>query len=111
MAKLKSRLIRIGLVLLGLFALLVLFIRLNAPATMKAYFSLERAWSEHWPIKSQRDALFKLEPAMRRIGVLRPARVELEPGLSFFLVPADLVPFTILRTVFWQPGPWTSPSS
>src|SRR5258708_5927724 len=108
MAKLKSRLLRIGLVLLGLFALLVLFIRLNAPATMKAYFSLERAWSEHWPIKSQRNALFKLEPAMRRIGVLRPARVEVEPGISFFLDPGDLVPLTILRTGSWQPEVWDS---
>ena len=47
---------------------------------------LERAWSEHWPVRRQREFVEALEPGMRRIVVLRPARVEAleEHGRSRF---------------------------
>ena len=40
--------------------------------------------------------------------MLAPARVEIEPGVSFMLDPRDLVPLTILRTGVWQPEIWDS---
>jgi len=42
---------------------------------------------------------------------LRPARLEVEPGISFLLDPRDFVSVTILRNGAWQPEVWESISA
>src|SRR5262249_8531823 len=82
---------------------LVVLSRINRSATVRAYFWLERIWNEHWPLKYGSDALRGLEARMIKIGILGPARIEVEPGVSFLLDPRDFVPVTILRSGEWQP--------
>jgi FkbM family methyltransferase len=94
--------------IIGAFALLVLLVYADAALTLETYYGLEKTWGEHWPIKSQRGALEALEPTMLKLRILRPARVEVEHGISFFLDPADLVPVSILRSGQWQPEVWSS---
>src|SRR5437899_4635201 len=82
---------------------LVLFSRVNRSAAVRAYFWLENRWNEHWPLRRGKDALRELEPKMLEIGILGPARIQVEPGVSFLLDPRDFVPRTILRNGEWQP--------
>lgn len=82
--------------------------RVNRAATVKAYFGAERVWSRVWPVEKGRYALEKLEPVLCKTGVLAPVRLEVEPHLSFFLNPLDVVPVTILRSGTWQPEVWQS---
>lgn len=89
-------------------AFILAFSYANRPAFMRAYFYLEQQWVEHWPVVSQKWEIEKLAPYMCRIGLLRPVRLEVEPGVSFLLDPRDLVPATILRTGQWQPEIWDS---
>jgi FkbM family methyltransferase len=93
-----------GVVLLLLLGLLYA----DAPLTLKTYFRLESVWAEHWPVTSEQGLFEALEPGLRKARFLRPARVEVEPGVSFFLDPRDLIPVTILRTGQWQPEIWDS---
>lgn len=94
--------------ILGATLFLVVLLYADAALTAKTYFRLENAWGEHWPIKSQRGAFEALEPAMRKLRILRPARIEVEPGISFVLDPGDLVPLAILKSGQWQPEVWSS---
>jgi len=97
--------------LIILAAVLVLFVALaysSASLTAKTFFRIERTWADHWPIVSQQGALQELEPALIKMRLLRPTRVEVEPGISFFLDPRDLIPIDILRTGQWQPEIWAS---
>lgn len=97
-----------GLILIAIVGAGLVFSRANRPATVRAYFGLERTWSEHWPFQRGKDALQDLEPKLLALGILGPARVEVEPGVSFFLDPRDLVPVSILRSGEWQPEIWSS---
>ena len=45
-------------------------------------------------------------PGLAKAGILRPVRMQVEPGVSMNLDPQDLVSVTILRTRSWQPGVW-----
>jgi FkbM family methyltransferase len=45
---------------------------------------------------------------LRNPGVLRPARVEVEPGVSLLLDPGDLVGRGIMADSAWQPRVWQS---
>jgi FkbM family methyltransferase len=45
------------------------------------------------------------------IGVLRPVRMQVEPGVSMNLDPRDLVSASILRSHSWQPEVWDSLNS
>jgi len=83
--------------------------RLNSPKTLRTYYRLEYKWDGRWPLGH--DLLYSLEPALIRLGVLRPARVEIERGLTLYLDPRDLVPVNILRTGEWQPEIWNSIST
>src|SRR6185369_7967327 len=76
--------------------------------TAKAYFGLENVWVEHWPSQSGRYAIKRLTPVLCDIGLLRPVRMKVNPGVSFLLDPRDLVSVTILRTREWQPEVWDS---
>jgi len=104
---------KIVIVLSILLAIPVLvwgFAHINRPATVRAYFWLEQKWVDHWPVERQKWEIQKLAPLMCRLGILGPARVEVEPGVSFLLDPRDLVSVTILRAGSWQPEIWESMS-
>lgn len=101
------------LVLLAIAGLGLVFARTNPSATARAYFRAEGALIEHWPEKWGRAALEsfivqKAVPAMRRSGILVPARIEVQPGVSFLLDPGDLIGVTILRSGEWQAEVWDS---
>jgi FkbM family methyltransferase len=80
--------------------------RVSPTATVKGFFTAERAWISVWPFEHGRYAVEKLEPIFSKAGILTPVRVEVEPHMSFLLNPADVVPVTILRTGEWQPEVW-----
>jgi len=75
-----------------LFLALEVFAHINPPKTLRTYYRLEYKWDGSWPLGH--ELLLNLEPAMFRLGVLRPARVEIERGLTLYLDPRDLVPST-----------------
>jgi FkbM family methyltransferase len=103
------RIAKITLVsLLAIAGLIFAFSRVNRPATVRTYFRLETAWIEHYPRTQGKWTIQRLVPILFRIGVLGPARIEIEPGVSVLLDPRDLVPATILRTGEWQPEIWES---
>ena len=98
---------------IAIFALELVFARINPSATVRAYFKAEQTLVEHWPEKWGRAGVdgFIVQtgvPAMRRYGILRPARIEVEPGVSFLLDPGDLIGVTILRAGEWQREVWDS---
>ncbi|MDQ6698582.1 MAG: FkbM family methyltransferase [Acidobacteriota bacterium] len=91
----------------------VVFARANPSAALRGYFRAEGALFEHWPEKWGRASVegFIVQtavPAMRRFGILTPARIEVEPGVSFLLDPGDLIGVTILRAGEWQKEVWDS---
>src|SRR5437773_12364326 len=92
--------------LVVLFVALEVFAHINRPKTLRTYYRLEYKWDGSWPLGH--ELLLNLEPAMFRLGVLRPARVEIERGLTLYLDPRDLVPVNILRTGEWQPEIWNA---
>src|SRR5438552_3971664 len=92
-----------------LFLALEVFAHVNRSKTLSVYYRLERKWESRWPLGH--DLLYNMEPTMIRLGVLSPARVEIERGMSFYLDPRDLVPINILRTGEWQPDIWSSISA
>jgi FkbM family methyltransferase len=96
------------IVVAAVLFLLVALVYANASLTAKSFFQLEQTWALHWPIQSQQGAIVALEPALIKLRLLRPARVQVEPGISFFLDPRDLIPIDILRTGQWQPEIWSS---
>jgi FkbM family methyltransferase len=98
----------IVIVLAVALGLLVALAYSSASLTARTFFQIERTWADHWPIVSQQDALQALEPGLIKMRLLRPVRVEAEPGISFFLDPRDLIPIDILRTGQWQPEIWSS---
>jgi FkbM family methyltransferase len=81
--------------------------------TVRSYVRAERLWSRDFPIASARGLVRRVEPVLARIGLLRPVRVEVEPGVSLLLDPADDISRTILvsRAGRWEPEVWRSISS
>jgi len=86
----------------------LLLSRVYPPGTVRAYYWIERNWYERWPRDSGKAAIRSIEPALLKAGILRPVRLQIEPGVSFLLDPRDFVPLTILRTGEWQPEVWDS---
>ncbi|MBZ5593592.1 MAG: FkbM family methyltransferase [Acidobacteriia bacterium] len=80
----------------------------NRPAAVRTYFRLEQAWVEHWPVESQKHGIEGLAPYLCGLSVLRPVRLQVEPGVSFLLDPRDLIGVSILRSGVWQPEIWDS---
>jgi FkbM family methyltransferase len=78
--------------------------------TVRSYVRLERLWSRDMPIDSARGIVRSLEPALTSLGLLRPVRVEVEPGVSLLLDPQDDVGRTILvsRQGRWEPEVWSA---
>lgn len=81
--------------------------------TVRSYVRAERLWSRDFPIVSAKGLLRRLEPALVRIGLLRPLRVEVERGISLMLDPQDAISRTILvsRAGRWEPEIWSAISS
>jgi FkbM family methyltransferase len=81
--------------------------------TVRSYVRAERMWSRDFPIASAKGFIRRVEPVFIRIGLLRPVRVEVEPGVSLLLDPADDISRTILvsRAGRWEPEVWRSISS
>jgi FkbM family methyltransferase len=86
----------------------LLLSRVYPSGTVRAYYWIERNWYERWPRDSGKAAIRSIEPALLKAGILRPVRLQIEPGVSFLLDPRDFVPLTILRTGEWQPEVWES---
>ena len=47
-------------------------------------------------------------PRLAKLGILRPVRWNVEPGVSLNLDSRDLVSLNILRSRMWQPEVWDS---
>jgi FkbM family methyltransferase len=88
----------------------MLYMRTHPDATLRRYFRLERRLSEHWHMDGAASILRRMEPGMIGSGLLQAGRVQVEPRMSLFLDPRDLVPLMILRTGEWQPEVWQSMS-
>ena len=82
----------------------------GAALTVRSWVRLERLWSRDTPLPSTAGWLRALEPAFSAIGLLRPVRVTVEPGVSLKLDPADDVGRTILvsRGGHWEPEVWAA---
>jgi len=50
-------------------------------------------------------------PMLAKWGILRPVRMQVEPGISMNLDPRDLVSMSILRSHSWQPEVWDALSA
>lgn len=90
---------------------ILVFAHLNRSATVRAYFCMEQTLVEHWPARLgkpavERFAIMESVPTLCRFGILGPARIQVEPRMSFFLDPRDLVAVSILRGGEWQPEIW-----
>ncbi|HYL77455.1 MAG TPA: FkbM family methyltransferase [Bryobacteraceae bacterium] len=94
---------------IGIAAVCVWFVlNVNRSVVLRDYFRLEQAWQTRWPAKPGKWNVEDLAPTMWKLGVIRPARVEVEPGISFLLDPRDLIAVSILRGGAWQPEVWNS---
>jgi FkbM family methyltransferase len=104
--------LRVALALVVLLAVLQLF-EAGRVFTVRSYVRLERAWVRYFPVSTAKGLVRRLEPLMFRVGMLRPVRVEVEPGVSLLLDPSDDVSRTILvsRASRWEPEVWDAISS
>ncbi len=87
------------LAVIGLLALSWVAIAVSNKARLlvaKNYFKHER---QDWT------------PTLAKWGIVRPVRMQLEPGVSLNLDPQDLVSVSILRSHEWQAGVWTALNS
>ena len=92
-------------------ALSIVFAHTLRSVTVRAYFGAEQSLIAHWPERLGRSAaeqfaIHKLTPKLCRFGV--PARVQVEPGISYLLDPRDLIAVSILRGGEWQPEIWAA---
>lgn len=76
--------------------------------TVRSFVRFERLWSRDLPVASLTGLIRRTEPWLTAVGLLRPVRVEIEPGVSLLLDPADDLARTILisRTNAWEPEVW-----
>ncbi len=91
----------LGVVGLGLLVLLT-------PSVKRciAYAHVTELWVEHWPLTRAKYAPISAGPWLNKIGVVRPTRVQVEPGVSIRIDPTDSVLRKILLTGAWEPGTW-----
>jgi FkbM family methyltransferase len=100
----------IGVLLFTLLVVALQFSDWGRVTTVRAWVRAERLWSRDFPISAVKDLPRRLEPTLARVGLLRPIRVEVEPGISLLLDPHDAIARTILvsRTGKWEPEIWAA---
>ena len=49
-------------------------------SSVKGFFWIERQWDEHWHHETGKQVFVNLEPFLRKVGFLRPVRIEVEPN-------------------------------
>ncbi len=78
--------------------------------TVRSYVRFERLWARDFPIVSARGLVRRADPLLQAVGLLRPVRVTIRPGVSLKLDPADDIGRTILisRTSQWEPEVWSA---
>jgi FkbM family methyltransferase len=99
----KRKWVRLGfLVLMGLVAAGSIFMARPSLRT-KGYFVFFRTWYSHWPF-----AAGKLWPnaLARHFEPFVPVWVQIEPGVTMWLDPYDLVSGGILASGQWEPKTW-----
>lgn len=76
--------------------------------TVRSLVRLERLWSRESPIAPA--LVRRLEPTWQSLGVLRPVRLDIEPGVNLLLDPTDDIARTILvsRSGVWEPEVWAA---
>ncbi|MEO7273623.1 MAG: FkbM family methyltransferase [Vicinamibacterales bacterium] len=81
--------------------------------TVRSYLRVERMWTRDVPITAAAGLVRRVEPLLMWIGLLRPVRVEVEPGVSLLLDPSDEIGRTVLvsRAGRWEPDVWRAISS
>ncbi len=104
-------LILVAIIAAALAGLGLLYAYTHRSRTVKAYYRLERSWADRPRFQRAEKALERLEPFLCRVGLLGPARIQVQPNISYLLDPRDLVPLTILRTGDWQPEVWDATAS
>jgi len=96
----------------GLIILLLVLAQFDRGRALvvRTYVRADRAWSRDFPISAAKGLVASVEPLLVRANVMRPVRVEVEPGVSLLLDPADDVARTILisRQAMWEPEVWGS---
>ena len=112
--RIRRRYFVVGLLLLGLVTVVALE-QFDAGRVflVRSFLRSERAWTRYWPVETGRGWPRTLEPLMFRVGVLRPVRVEVEPGINLLLDPRDDVSRTILISLSgrWEPEVWQAISN
>lgn len=109
-----ARAVRMTLIALGIIVATVAVLQISEAGrslTVRSYLRAERLWQRDFPIESARA--FTARPLMTRLGLLRPVRVRVEPGVSLWLDPSDDISRTILirRAGRWEPEVWGAISS
>jgi FkbM family methyltransferase len=98
---------KISIVFLLLLAAAILFLSQATPARFATgYYHAERWIAFHWPTDAHRWDIEKIAPYLVRARLLKPARTQVEPGMSLWLDPGDLVAKDIFRSGVWQPEVW-----
>lgn len=78
--------------------------------TVRSYVRFERLWARDFPVVAARGWVRHWDPSLTSIGLLRPVRVEVQPGVSLRLDPVDDIGRTVLvsRTGQWEPEVWSA---
>jgi FkbM family methyltransferase len=79
-------------------------------ATTRSWVRFESWWWETDLFGHGRSVPRHLEPGLTRLSLLRPVRVELEPGVNLWLDPGDLLSRTLLasRAGAWEVEVWNA---
>ena len=110
---------RIARVVLGLVVALFLTLAVlqlfeaGRVLTVRSYVRLDRAWARSFPMNRGKGLVHRLDPLLTRAGLLKPVRVEVEPGVNLLLDPNDDVSRTILISAAsrWEPEVWDAISA
>jgi FkbM family methyltransferase len=71
----------------------------------KSYFTLERQWTAHWPLRRGKGLPRLLKRAMEPFV---PVWVQVEPGVTMLLDPEDYVSRVILERGAWESDSWAA---
>lgn len=109
----RSRVVKIGGALTIGVALVVVALQsvhAGRVMTVRSVVRLERMWERGFPLPSARGLARFGDPLLKSIGLLRPVRIDVEPGVSLLLDPMDDIARTILisRTNAWEPEVWAA---